>query len=75
MAGLAVRSVHPYLQDGALQGSHATQIDQLEAEAGDVVAKSSEQRVGEHRRCRKKNVGELPHIAQLARTRRPPGQR
>jgi hypothetical protein len=50
------------LQDGALQSSCAPEIDQLESEAGDVVAKSSEERVGEHRRCRKKNVGELPHI-------------
>ena len=74
MAGLAVRSVHPYLQDGALQGSYATEIDQLESEAGDMIAKSSEERVGEHRRCRKKNVGELPHIDSWPEPA-PPGQR
>ena len=28
-----------------------------------MVAKKGEKRVGVHRRCRKKNVGELPHIS------------
>src|SRR5439155_21409248 len=62
LAGPAVRAVHPHLQDGALQGSGAAEIDQLETEPGDVVANRSNERVDRHRALRKKNVGELPHI-------------
>jgi hypothetical protein len=46
LAGSAVRTIHPHLQDGALQRSGAAQIDELEAEPGNVVAKRSEERVG-----------------------------
>ena len=48
MAGAAVRAVHPYLQDGALQGSGSPQVDQLEAEAGQVIADGNEERVDRH---------------------------
>src|SRR5919112_5511243 len=38
LAGAAVRAVHPYLQDGALQGSGSPEVGQFEAEAGQVIA-------------------------------------
>jgi hypothetical protein len=50
------------------------EIDELEPEAGDVVTNRSEERVDGHRRCRKKNVGELPHIDSWPMPA-PPGQR
>ena len=43
LAGSAVRAVHPYLQDGALQRPDTAQIDELEPKAGDVVANRSEE--------------------------------
>src|SRR5437867_746879 len=62
VAGSAVRAVHPHLQDGAIQRSSSPKIDQLEAETSQMIANGSEERVDRHRRSRKKNVGELPHI-------------
>ena len=72
LARAAVRAVHPYLQDGALQRAGSPEIDQLEPEPGNVIANRSQQRVGRHRRRRKKNVGELPHIDSRPK-RAPPG--
>ena len=45
LAGPAVRAVHPYLQDGALDRSGSSEIHQLEAEAGDVISNRKEERV------------------------------
>ena len=46
------------------------QIDQLESETVEMGANREEQRINRHRKL-KKNVGELPHIGQLARTGAP----
>jgi len=62
LAGRAVRTIHPHLQDGAFQRAGSPEINQLESEPGDVIANRCEKRVGRHRQRRKKNVGELPHI-------------
>ena len=73
LAGSAVRAVHPYLQDGALQRPDAAQIDELEAEAGDVVANRCEQRVDRHRGCGKKMWGNSP-TSHSWPDQAPPGQ-
>ena len=43
--GPAGSTVHPYLQDGALDRSGSSEIHQLEAEAGDVISNRRKERV------------------------------
>src|SRR6478672_12631231 len=62
MAGPAVQTIYADLQDGALEGSGLPEIYEFKTELGNMIANGNQQRVGRHRRRRKKNVGELPHI-------------
>ena len=71
VAGPAVRAVHPHLQDRALQRSDAPEIDELEPEAGDVIANRCEERVDETSGLQEKKCGGTPPHRQSARTSAP----
>jgi hypothetical protein len=58
VAGPAVRAIDPDLQDGALLRPDFPEIDELEAEAGDLCADRIEKRVEGHRAKPEKKCGE-----------------
>ena len=73
LAGSAVRAVHPYLQDGALDRAGSSEIHQLETQGVEMVANRLEQRVNRHR-SGKKMWGNSP-TSHSRPVRAPPGQR